>query len=180
MQIKPKPSHKITNDIKVHIIKANKKWNSVKFAKKVFCRDILKMFIECNEFLQYADSIEVSLLLTDDNEMQALNKRFLNTDKPTNVLAFPEKDLNYKNISHQDFIGNVILGDIAFGLETIEREATHYKITIQNHFTHLLIHAILHLVGFDHETQEDYAIMKKSEIKLLNTLHINRPPLYEE
>ncbi|MDX1916672.1 MAG: rRNA maturation RNase YbeY [Rickettsiaceae bacterium] len=167
------------NKIHMEVIRRDKGWICVKFAKKKFFMEVLRSFVENSPFLHKAKSLEVNLLLTNEIEMQSLNKRFLEKDKTTNVLAFPDKDYDYRYLNPNDFEGDIILGDIAFGLEVIEKEAEFYKISMQNHFTHLFIHAILHLVGYDHENEEDYEIMLEEEIKLLNKMQISRPPIYE-
>ncbi|NDB84310.1 MAG: rRNA maturation RNase YbeY [Alphaproteobacteria bacterium] len=167
------------NKIKIGVIRRFNRWNCVKFAKKPFFIRIAEAFVENSSFLHKAKSLEINLLLTNNLEMQDLNNRFLNDNKPTNVLTFPEKDYNYKSLKTEDFLGDILLGDIAFGLEIIKEEADLYSIPIENHFTHLFIHAILHLVGFDHKNDEDYEVMKNQEIKLLNQLQISRPPIYE-
>ncbi len=102
----------------------------------------------------------ISILLTADAEMQDLNRRWRGLDKPTDVLSFPSD-------------GPVIpgerphLGDIAMGYETSMRDAEAMKRPFDGHFSHLLIHGFLHLLGYDHITPEDAAIMEPLETSLL-------------
>lgn len=105
---------------------------------------------------------EISVLLTNDKEVHALNKKFRKKDKPTNVLSFPNGDNGY-------------LGDIAMSLDTLEREAKEENKPLENHFTHLLIHGVLHLMGYDHETDEEQEEMESLEIKILKKLDIPNP-----
>ena len=102
-------------------------------------------------------------LLTDDHALQQLNKNFRNLDKPTNVLSFP---------AHQ---GQHWLGDIAIAFETCAREADEKGIAIRAHATHLLVHGMLHLVGYDHQKEEDAHIMEALEADILATLNIKNP-----
>lgn len=116
---------------------------------------------EINKF-EEIDSCEVSVLLTDDAEMQKLNKQFRGFDKPTNVLSFPQDD-------------KVMLGDIAMGFEALTREAQEQEKTFDDHFTHLFVHGVLHLLGYDHEEHSDQEDMEKQEIDILHGLSIENP-----
>ncbi|MDX1923654.1 MAG: rRNA maturation RNase YbeY [Rickettsiaceae bacterium] len=168
----------MTKKITIEIIKREKKWSEHKFISKKFIKKIVSIFLENSVYMNKAKSVEMTCLLTDNKEMRDLNMRFLGKDKPTNVLSFPDRELDYKTNTQEDFEGEVILGDVAFGLEITEEEAKEFGISVQNHFTHLLFHAILHLVGFDHENEEDHEIMKTLETTLLRKLDINRPSIY--
>jgi len=108
---------------------------------------------------------EVSVVLTNDTEIQKLNKAYRHQDKPTNVLSFPA-----------DIEGE--LGDIILAYETIEKEAKDAHITVHDHLTHLIIHGFLHLLGYDHETQEEAERMEALEIQILADLNVANP--YEE
>lgn len=94
---------------------------------------------------------ELTVLLTDDAEMQRLNHAFLGVDSPTDVLAFPDEA--------EDFIigmaQNPALGDIAIGMETATRQAAEHGHSLDAELAHLLVHAILHLRGYDHVTGPD-------------------------
>lgn len=116
---------------------------------------------EINKF-EDIEACEVSVLLTDDAEMQTLNKQFRGFDKPTNVLSFPQDD-------------EVMLGDIAMGFEVLTREAQEQEKTFDAHFTHLFVHGVLHLLGYDHEEKDDQEDMEEQEIKILHGLSIENP-----
>lgn len=105
---------------------------------------------------------EISVLLTNDAEVQQLNKTYRHKDKPTNVLSFP-----------QDEPG--LLGDIAMSLDTLEREAISENKTLQNHFTHLFVHGVLHLSGYDHEDDATQEEMETLETEILAELNIPDP-----
>jgi len=105
---------------------------------------------------------EVSILLTNDEEIRSLNKKFRGKDNATNVLSFP-----------QDETG--MLGDIALALETLEREAGEQEKSFSDHFTHLFVHGVLHLMSYDHETDAEQNEMEALEVKILKQLGISNP-----
>jgi probable rRNA maturation factor len=112
----------------------------------------------------WLDRAEVSLLLTDDAAIQALNAAWRGQDRPTNVLSFPALDLAAAELPPA---GPVLLGDIVLSLGTLEREAAEQGKPLADHFDHLLVHGLLHLLGHDHETDEDAAAMEALEVALL-------------
>ncbi len=95
-----------------------------------------------------------------------LNNCFLNKNSATNVLSFPSKHLA------NDIL---FLGDIIFSIETILKEAKIDNKSAGNHLIHLFIHAVLHLLGYDHETEEKAKKMENLEIKILGSLKIDNP-----
>ncbi len=119
--------------------------------------------------------LSVSLLFADDAEVRTLNREWRAKDKPTNVLSFPmleRADL----LALSDKGGPEMLGDIAIALETCQREAADKGISLEHHVTHLLIHGLLHLAGYDHEiSPEDAREMERLEIKSLALLAIADP-----
>ncbi len=117
-------------------------------------------------------------MLTDNEKIKILNNQFRKKDKATNVLSFPDRELNWEKLNEEDFAGDVILGDIALAYEIIESESLASNLPIQNHFTHLLLHAILHLLGYDHEEEKDGDVMRVLEIKILSKLDIKTPSIY--
>lgn len=105
----------------------------------------------------------VDLLFTNDEEMRRLNSQWRNLDKPTDVLSFPSGGPEIPGQPRR-------LGDIALGLETALRDAEAMKRPFEAHVSHLLIHAFLHLVGYDHMEAEDAAVMEPLEAKILGSL----------
>lgn len=120
--------------------------------------------------------IELSILLTDNNRMLELNQEFREKTKPTNVLSFPDIEIDWRNIlafkPNNDYM---YLGDIGFGYETIKEEAQNKSISFYDHFCHLAIHAILHLLGYNHILSDEAEIMENIEIELLNSFDIKSP-----
>jgi probable rRNA maturation factor len=102
----------------------------------------------------------LSILIIDDNKIAKLNKKFLNREGPTNVIAFPMEDGSFKK--------GGILGDVVISIETAEREGRDLGIGIMQRFNELLIHGILHLLGYDHEKNRYQADkMRKKTAELM-------------
>lgn len=141
--------------------------------------DLTVNFINDNDTLDFTKNKQLifNLCLSNDDEVHSLNKEFRGLDKPTNVLSFA-------NIDSDDFeelisIHNEIeMGDIIISLQTLQKEANEKNISLHNHFCHLLIHGILHLLGYDHIEDHDAEIMEGYEIQILEKLNIANP--YQE
>ncbi len=117
-----------------------------------------------------------SLLFTSDAEVHALNREWRDRDKPTNVLSFPM--LERTDLVHLDPAEGPpeMLGDIALAYETCAREAADKGVPLANHATHLIVHGLLHLAGYDHELGEAEAEeMEALEVKVLALLGIADP-----
>ncbi len=110
----------------------------------------------------------VSVLFTDDDRIQALNGRYRQKDKPTNVLSFPAGDMQVPG-------EGPVLGDLALGFDTVSREAAAAGLTLEDHLSHLLVHGYLHLAGYDHETEAEAIEMEALEVAILKTLDIANP-----
>ncbi|MGH1404378.1 MAG: rRNA maturation RNase YbeY [Alphaproteobacteria bacterium] len=126
------------------------------------------------EQLPSTEHVEISIVLTDNPFIQKLNHQYRNKDKPTNVLSFPQTEADEMNTPFP-FIS---LGDIIVAFETIQNEASEQNKTIKNHYTHMLVHGCLHLLHYDHETEEDAKEMEALETQILDHLGIKNP--YEE
>lgn len=117
---------------------------------------------------------EVSLLLCSDDKIRQLNFDHRGKDKATNVLSFPAGDEDQAG----DEIGDQNreqIGDIAIAYETCVREADESGISTHDHVTHLFLHGVLHLLGYDHEKDNDANEMEMLEIKLLAAIGIADP-----
>ena len=110
---------------------------------------------------------EVAVLLTDDAAIQQLNAQWRGMDKPTNILSFPAIDIIAAQEGH--------LGDIAIACETVAREAEAENKAFSDHLAHLAIHGYLHLIGFDHETDDEACRMESLETRILSSLAIADP-----
>lgn len=108
----------------------------------------------------------LTILLTNDAEVRALNRDYRGKDKPTNVLSFPDGSV---------MNGITQLGDIALAYETLAREAAEQGKKLKHHLAHLTIHGVLHLLGYDHETAREAKAMETLEIQLLATIGVANP-----
>jgi rRNA maturation RNase YbeY len=114
---------------------------------------------------------ELSLLLTDDAEIQSLNKTYRDLDKATDVLSFPQ-DEDAVNES-----GDTLLGDVVISMETAARQAEEHHLSFNEELILLAIHGILHLLGFDHErSPQDARIMQDKTQAVFETLFPGRRP----
>jgi probable rRNA maturation factor len=110
---------------------------------------------------------ELSILLTDDAEQHELNQQWRGKDSSTNVLSFPQIE------PFGPVIG--ILGDITLARETLIREAAEQGVTFEAHFTHLVVHGFLHILGYDHLTDAEALQMESLETQILASLGIDDP-----
>lgn len=110
---------------------------------------------------------ELSIVLTNDAEQQQLNRDWRGKDSPTNVLSFPQIEP----------FGPVtgILGDITLARETLEREAAEQGVSFTDHFRHLVVHGFLHILGYDHLSDEEALEMEGLETKILAHLGVSDP-----
>lgn len=133
-----------------------------------------------------AEDCEVSLLACNDARIAELNAEFRENDKPTNVLSWPAEDLaaaqpgGTPEPPEPDFTGEIALGDVAIAYETCAREAAEAGKSMQDHCTHLLVHGVLHLLGYDHIRDEDAALMEGLETAVLGKMGIADPYMVEE
>ena len=120
--------------------------------------------------LEMADAMgELSIVVTDDTEIQDLNAQWRNKNKATNVLSFPAAQLAVGDRP------GPLLGDIVLSVETTSREAGEAGIGVDNHFIHLIVHGLLHLLGYDHENDADADKMESLEKVILEQMGIKDP-----
>ena len=122
-----------------------------------------------------APMVEVAVRLTDDAEVHALNRDFRGKDKPTNVLSFPQVQSDLLETMSNSDDGEILLGDIVLARETCAREAQEKGVSLDDHATHLIVHGMLHLVGYDHMDDASAAAMEAMEVKALASLGIANP-----
>lgn len=116
--------------------------------------------------------VEVSLCFADDAFVRDLNDEFRDKDKATNVLSFSGVDPDAYEAS-----GEILLGDIVFALGVIEEEARVQEKHMIDHTTHLIIHGLLHLLGYTHDDEADAKEMEALEIEILEGFEIGNPYL---
>ena len=113
---------------------------------------------------------EIALLFTDDSAVAALNAEWRGKDKPTNVLSFPAPpDMPVPEGEPRP------LGDVVLALGVISREASEQGKSLRDHTAHLIVHGVLHLLGYDHETDGEAQEMEQLETSILKGLGISDP-----
>ena len=145
-------------------IKNTKEWteNEVSFVSEVLEHTFENM-LNGNEL-----NHEVSVLLTNDEEIRELNKKYRKIDKPTNVLSF--------SITSDKIVNELrMIGDIVISKEKILSEAKDQNKTFNDHLAHIVIHGFLHLLNFTHDSKEDSTIMENKEVELLKMIDISNP-----
>jgi probable rRNA maturation factor len=118
---------------------------------------------------------EIAVKLTDDKEVQALNRDYREKDKPTNVLSFPmvQPDLLEAMANTDD--GEVLLGDIVLAAGVCAHEAQEKGISVADHAAHLIVHGTLHLLGYDHLETIEADAMEALEIRTLASMGLANP-----
>ena len=162
--------------------------------------DAAVRFAELPGLAEHRSPIEVSIKLTDDAEVHALNREWRDKDKPTNVLSFPMlEDEELEHFRHPQPVSGsyslfeadkletlkqvqgdrremeLMLGDIVLAYETCASEALDKDIPVAHHATHLVIHGMLHLLGHDHIDDDDAEAMEALEVKALASMGLHNP-----
>ena len=119
---------------------------------------------------------EVTIRLVDEPESQALNLQYRDKDKPTNVLSFPFE--MPEGLPAEAIAEIQLIGDLIICVPVIEREAREQNKKLAQHWAHIVIHGILHLLGYDHIEETDAEEMEQLERDILTTLNIDDP--YQE
>ena len=122
-----------------------------------------------------AFAAEVSIKLTDDEEVRALNAQYRGKDKPTNVLSFPMVQADLLDALSNSDDGEVLLGDIVLAHGVCAAEAGEKGIPVDTHATHLIVHGMLHLLGYDHMADAEAEAMEGIERAALGSLGIDDP-----
>ena len=147
--------------------------NLLKIANSAFKETLSQLNLRSEIFI-------CCILACSSKKIKGLNAQFRGKNNSTNVLSFPSKPEIYevRSISKlEPTIDPFELGDIAIAYEVCKKEADISKIDFEDHVYHLIIHAVLHLLGFDHEEEKNAAEMEKIEVQVLAKLGINNPYL---
>jgi probable rRNA maturation factor len=160
-------------------IEADEEWDSSR-SWDLLVRRAAEAAIAESAFPQLATTqrpVEISVLLTGDDQVRELNAEYRGKRKPTNILSFPMAevdDLLEANIAGPE----LLLGDIIVAHGVCEAEAADKGVSVEQHATHLIVHGTLHLLGYDHQDDADAADMEAREVRALSRLGIANP--YEE
>ena len=149
----------------VEAVVEDSRWNDIGFA------EIANR--ACTETVRHAAPErrvhEIAVLACDDARMERLNSTFRGVPSPTNVLAWPS------HVGISSAAGQESLGNIAVSWETCRREADEARIGLADHVAHLIVHGCLHLLGYEHDCDQDASEMEDMEIRVLASLGIRNP-----
>jgi probable rRNA maturation factor len=122
-------------------------------------------------------TLELGITLSDDDTVRALNREHRGQDKPTNVLSFPliDRPLDQGGLTPEVPEAPLMLGDVILAWETVVREAGEQGKGAVDHATHLVVHGVLHLLGYDHQAEDAAGTMERLEIAVLAGLGIADP-----
>lgn len=128
---------------------------------------------------------QISLLFVDNNEIKVINEETRGIMKETDVLSFPMLDYENGKVYKNEYIGyefdetymdgdELVLGDMVLSLEKALEQSLEYNHSYEREVSYLIVHSILHLLGYDHMEEDDKKIMREREEKILNKLKIIR------
>lgn len=139
---------------------------------KIPVATLRKTIRQAAQFLGIEAFFEVTIVLADDPFIHTLNKKFRHIDKPTDVLSFPQYTFSQ---SLPLKVENLNLGDIILSYETIRQDALTQGKDFASHVLHMIVHGFLHLLGYDHKTDEEAYAMEQKEVSILEILNISDP-----
>lgn len=141
--------------------------------------ELIKLHVPEGKVLDSFMMIELGVVLCDDGYIHELNRDYRGKDKPTNVLSFNglDDDEIVALLQGNETPGEhpYSLGEIYIAYETVSREADEAGKSLKDHFTHMVIHGLLHLLGYDHIEDDEAEIMEQKEVELLEILGIDDP-----
>lgn len=115
----------------------------------------------------FQDDLEIVVRIVDEQESADLNERYRHKPGPTNILSFP--------IDIPDGIELNLLGDLVICAPVLEKEALEQRKALSDHWAHIVVHGVLHLLGYDHIEDDEAEVMENKEISILNKLNIKNP-----
>lgn len=119
----------------------------------------------------YPENAEVTVLLVSDDEMSAYNQRFLKRDGPTDVLAFPVENLMPGVVPETDAAGPpLLLGDVIVAPGYIRQQASDFDVTFDDEMALMVTHGLLHLLGYDHQQDDEAELMEGRERSILASM----------
>ena len=131
---------------------------------------LLKCFEIVTDYLKITKA-SVNLNIVSNEEIRKINKDFRNKDKPTNIISFVfEKPQGLPDTLLEEFLGDIVIAPAVLETEAIEQNKK-----LQDHWCHIFIHGLLHLLGYDHQDNQQAEEMENLEIKLLKKLNITNP-----
>ena len=126
--------------------------------------NVIKRVAEKALFIEKSENCELSVFLTDDENIQRLNNQYRGLDRPTDVLAFAMRE------GTDNHLNNEILGDVVISIPRAKEQASVYGHSFEEEIALLVAHGILHLLGYDHEEKDDLLIMYQKQKEILQSL----------
>lgn len=151
--------------------------------------DLLSLIEEIIEYTLKEEAVnikvEISLLLVGDDKIKEINKRQRNIDMVTDVLSFPMLEYRKHTVYKDNYMNNkfsledldegkLVLGDVVLNINRAKEQSIEYNHSFNREICYLLLHSILHLLGYDHMEEQDKLKMRKREEEILNNFHIKR------
>ena len=150
-------------------------WRTAINDLETVCDRVVRAALERGTTLDWLQAGEVSVLLADDALTRRLNARYRRRDRPTNVLSFPIIDLDQGETVQEPPPGPTLLGDVALSIDRVRAEAAALDKSPIDHFSHLLTHGVLHLLGYDHQDDDQAVVMERLEDVILRDLGMAPP-----
>jgi probable rRNA maturation factor len=155
---------------------ADEEWDSSRISEQLVRRAAEAAIAESAfpQLAEFGRTVELSVRLTEDEQVRTLNAQWRGQDKATNVLSFPmadEHELRDESFAETE----LLLGDIILARGVCEAEAREKGIPFESHAIHLIVHGTLHLLGYDHGDERDAADMEARESRALGRLGIANP-----
>ena len=164
-------------NVHVDLVVNHEAWEETGLELDEFAEDVIADALAMAEIPEElaGREIEVCVVLTNDAEIHELNRDYRGMDKPTNVLSFAnlESDSAADELAMEDM--PFALGDVIIAWETMQREALEQHKKFEDHLRHMLVHGALHLLGYDHMTEEEAAEMEGLEIRILEKMSVENP-----
>ena len=153
---------------------------SPEFNSENVCSEIFEAFLD---YVDCPYEAEISLILVSDKKIREINREMRNLDKATDVLSFPMNEFpiagdfshleNAADAFHPE-TGELLLGDIVISTEHVEKQAEEYGHSRKREFAFLLVHSLLHLIGYDHMEDKERILMEEKQREFLNSIGIER------
>jgi probable rRNA maturation factor len=173
----------IRSNLDLQVFCNSKLWQSFADSSKIsdIIKKIVRKLIKLSPIYpfiskQHIISLEISLL--SDRQITKINQQFRNQNKATNVISLAVIDKEINNMGLEKFFANnrhIFLGEIFLSYERLLKEASNENKDFTSHLTHLILHSILHLIGFDHIEEKEADIMENIEISILQQINIKNP-----
>jgi probable rRNA maturation factor len=161
------------------IINVTNEKNKIKLNNEIneLIQSVIKTVLEIHNI---DFDVEISLLLTDDEEIKQINKEYRGIDKATDVLSFPSCEFEKEGVVLKEYYPSeggypyLLLGDIIISVEHVLKQAQEFGHTNEREIGYLVCHSMLHLLGYDHMEEEEKKIMRTKEEEVMKILGVER------